>query len=40
MDLMILEVFSNLNDSMMVKCWHRLPREEIDAPPLETFKAR
>jgi len=24
----------------MVKHWHRLPREVVDAPPLEAFKAR
>jgi len=24
----------------LVKCWHRLPREVVDAPSLETFKAR
>ena len=24
----------------MVKHWHRLPREVVDAPSLETFKAR
>jgi len=23
-----------------VKHWHRLPREAVEAPPLETFKAR
>jgi len=23
----------------VVKCWLRLPREVVDAPPLETFKA-
>ncbi|KFR04508.1 hypothetical protein Y956_09965, partial [Nipponia nippon] len=24
----------------VVKHWHRLPREVVDAPSLETFKAR
>jgi len=24
----------------MVKHWHRLPREVVDTPSLETFKAR
>jgi len=24
----------------VVKPWHRLPREEVDAPSLETFKVR
>jgi len=24
----------------MVKHWHRLPRDMVDAPSLETFKAR
>ena len=24
----------------MVRDWHRLPREVVDAPPLEAFKAR
>jgi len=24
----------------MVKPWHRLPREVVDAPSLKTFKAR
>jgi len=24
----------------VVKHWHRLPREAVDAPSLETFKAR
>jgi len=24
----------------VVKPWHRLPREVVDAPSLETFKAR
>jgi len=24
----------------LVKHWHRLPREVVDAPSLETFKAR
>ena len=23
-----------------VRCWHRLPREAVDAPSLEVFKAR
>jgi len=23
-----------------VRCWHRLPREVVDAPSLEMFKAR
>ena len=26
--------------SRVVKPWHRLPREVVDAPSLETFKAR
>jgi len=24
----------------MVRCWNRLPREAVDAPSLEVFKAR
>ena len=24
----------------VVRCWHRLPREALDAPSLEVFKAR
>lgn len=24
----------------VVKCWSRLPKEVLDAPSLETFKAR
>ena len=24
----------------MVRCWNRLPREVMDAPSLEAFKAR
>jgi len=24
----------------VVKHWHRLPREDVDAPSLETFKVR
>jgi len=24
----------------MLKCWNRLPREVVDAPSLETFRAR
>jgi len=23
-----------------VRCWHRLPREDVDAPSLEVFKVR
>ena len=24
----------------VLRCWNRLPREVVDAPPLELFKAR
>jgi len=24
----------------VVRCWHRLPRETLDVPSLEVFKAR
>ena len=24
----------------VVRCWHRLPKEIVNAPPLEVFKAR
>jgi len=38
--ILILEVFSNLNESVFLYIWTRLPREVVDAPCLEMFKVR
>ena len=31
---------SNIRKKLLVRPWHRLPREAVDAPFLEAFKAR
>ena len=33
-------VVLNRDIQRLVKCWHRLPREVVDPPSLEVFKAR
>ena len=35
-----LSIRKNLLAMRVVKPWHRLPREMVDAPSLETFKSR
>ncbi|KFW69785.1 hypothetical protein AS28_02469, partial [Pygoscelis adeliae] len=35
-----LDIRKKLFTLRVVKHWHRLPREVVDAPSLETFKAR
>jgi len=35
-----VDVRKNFFTIRVVKRWHRLPREAVEAPPLETFKAR
>ena len=35
-----LEVRRNFYTVRVVRPWHRLPREAVDAPSLEVFKAR
>ena len=35
-----LDIRKNFFTVRMVKHWHRLPRELVDAPTLETFKVR
>ncbi|KFW08974.1 hypothetical protein N326_05970, partial [Eurypyga helias] len=35
-----LDIRRNLFPGRVVKHWHRLPREAVDAPSLEVFKAR
>ncbi|KFO85772.1 hypothetical protein N320_12056, partial [Buceros rhinoceros silvestris] len=36
----ILEIRRKFFTMRMVKHWHRLPREVVDAPSLETLKVR
>ncbi|KFW05241.1 hypothetical protein N327_13909, partial [Fulmarus glacialis] len=35
-----LDIRKNFFTMKVVKHWHRLPREVVDAPSLETFKVR
>jgi len=35
-----LDVMGNFFTMKVVRCWNRLPREVVDAPSLEAFKAR
>ncbi|KFQ99232.1 hypothetical protein Y956_03761, partial [Nipponia nippon] len=35
-----LDIMEKFFTMRVVKHWHRLPREVVDAPSLETFKAR
>ncbi|KFQ99183.1 hypothetical protein Y956_03705, partial [Nipponia nippon] len=35
-----LDIRKKFSTMRAVKHWHRLPREVVDPPPLETFKVR
>jgi len=35
-----LDIMKNFLTVRVVRCWNRFPREVVDAPSLEAFKAR